>query len=451
MTFTLLAIIVILAIIAVITVPIILNIIDNLSKGAAVDSAYGYKDAISKYYVSEMIDNQDLKLDGEYSVNNGTLKNDKESHLISTSGTTPSVGWLNIIENEVTEGCLTIDDYKVELKDKIVTAEKGKCKNLSPMACEKNNPNPSPEEWFTFNKKTQTIEGFSDEYNKITTNIPTDIIIPCTIDDVDVVSIGQSAFQNKNLTSVVINDYIEIIGPIAFAANQLTSVKLGSSVLTIGYSAFVSNKLTSIEIPDTVTSLGGNAFAANLIANLKLGSGVSTIQGSTFANNKLTEVVIPDTVTSILGNAFERNQIAELKIPDSVTSIDWSAFQSNQITKLTIGDGIKTITLPSSMSTLCASNKLQSVVLPKELTDIDANAFATCNLTEIIIPEKVENIGNNAFLKLSSANSNPNLSKIINKSKNSFDWGKITGGTYKPETSIVEHTNPNSYITIVNE
>ena len=40
----LLAIIVILAIIAVITVPIILNVIDNSKKGAAKDSAYGYKD-----------------------------------------------------------------------------------------------------------------------------------------------------------------------------------------------------------------------------------------------------------------------------------------------------------------------------------------------------------------------------------------------------------------------
>ena len=47
----LLAIIVILAIIAVITVPIILNIIENSKKGAATDSAYGYKDAIEKFYV----------------------------------------------------------------------------------------------------------------------------------------------------------------------------------------------------------------------------------------------------------------------------------------------------------------------------------------------------------------------------------------------------------------
>ena len=70
----LLAIIVILAIIAVITVPIILNIIENSRKGAAVDSAYRFKDAVEKYYVSELFDNNDLQLNGNYDVDNGVLK-----------------------------------------------------------------------------------------------------------------------------------------------------------------------------------------------------------------------------------------------------------------------------------------------------------------------------------------------------------------------------------------
>ena len=64
----LLAIIVILAIIAVITVPIILYVIDNAKKGAAKDSAYGYKDAISKYYVSGMMEQNNIILSGNYTV-----------------------------------------------------------------------------------------------------------------------------------------------------------------------------------------------------------------------------------------------------------------------------------------------------------------------------------------------------------------------------------------------
>ena len=51
----LLAIIVILAIIAVITIPILLNVIENSRKGATIDSAYGYKDSVQQYYLSKSV------------------------------------------------------------------------------------------------------------------------------------------------------------------------------------------------------------------------------------------------------------------------------------------------------------------------------------------------------------------------------------------------------------
>ena len=69
----LLAIIVILAIIAVITVPIILNIIENCKKGAATDSAYGYKDSVNKYYVEKLAENSSYTIpNGIYTVDGTT-------------------------------------------------------------------------------------------------------------------------------------------------------------------------------------------------------------------------------------------------------------------------------------------------------------------------------------------------------------------------------------------
>ena len=125
----LLAIIVILAIIAIITIPIILNVVDNSSKGAAVDSAYGYKDAINNYYLEKLSDNTSFKLDGTYTVTeDGLLAKGTEEHTIPTSGTTPSGGWVSIENNETTYFCLTMGDYSVKLKNGEVTAEKGECK-----------------------------------------------------------------------------------------------------------------------------------------------------------------------------------------------------------------------------------------------------------------------------------------------------------------------------------
>jgi len=113
----LLAIIVILAIIAVITVPIILDIIENSRRGAASDSAYGFKDAINKYYVQELANNNSLKLQGTYTVSNGTLNGDGITNVaIPVSGDKPSSGKLHYTNNVLDDGCLVIGDYKVTFK-----------------------------------------------------------------------------------------------------------------------------------------------------------------------------------------------------------------------------------------------------------------------------------------------------------------------------------------------
>ena len=113
----LLAIIVILAIIAVITVPIILNIIENSRKGAATDSAYGYKDAVNKYYVTELSkpENQNLILSGEYTVSTGGVLygNGISNKEIPVSGDKPSAGELHYTNNTLQGGCLVIGDYQV--------------------------------------------------------------------------------------------------------------------------------------------------------------------------------------------------------------------------------------------------------------------------------------------------------------------------------------------------
>ena len=125
----LLAIIVILAIIAVITVPIILNIIENSKKGAASDSAYGFKDAVNKAYVTKLSGNSDYNItDGTY-----TVSDLKTQIGLSVSGKEPGENsWVTISKNNVTTGCLQYDDYKVEFTDgKVSNTEKGECEGAS--------------------------------------------------------------------------------------------------------------------------------------------------------------------------------------------------------------------------------------------------------------------------------------------------------------------------------
>ena len=133
----LLAIIVILAIIAVITIPIILGIIDDAKKGTVEDSAYGYKDAVNKWYVQKLLDNQDLKLNGVYTVTNGALDGENvDNDEIPISGSIPKSGYLTYENNILTEGCLTIDEYAITFEnEKISSTEKGECKNPDDLPC----------------------------------------------------------------------------------------------------------------------------------------------------------------------------------------------------------------------------------------------------------------------------------------------------------------------------
>ena len=126
----LLAIIVILAIIAVITVPIILNIIDNSKKGAAIDSAYGYKDAVNKYYLSKSLDENNFDIPNETYTVNGTT-----GYLVGTqtleiqiSGKKPDGGAVEMYNNEMKQACLIFGDYAVSINnDTVGDAIKGTC------------------------------------------------------------------------------------------------------------------------------------------------------------------------------------------------------------------------------------------------------------------------------------------------------------------------------------
>lgn len=123
----LLAIIVILAIIAVITVPIILNIIDNAKMGSVQDSAYGYRDAINKYYVSK------LSSDNQFDFDNKKYSISELSDMgVSVDGQIPlDNSWVEIYNNNVVAGCLQFDDYKVDIADgKVANTEKGFCSNV---------------------------------------------------------------------------------------------------------------------------------------------------------------------------------------------------------------------------------------------------------------------------------------------------------------------------------
>lgn len=264
-----------------------------------------------------------------------------------------------------------------------------------------------------------------------------DVIIPSEINGVKVTGIGNKAFYNKKLTSVVIPPTVTSIGDSAFLYDYLTSVTIPSSVKTIGGNAFCYNKLTSVVIPDSVASIGEFAFSTNPITALTLGKGMQRIGAHAFSDTSISQVTIPDSVTDIgsgafsglsqdkitLGKGYNSHFVAEgntilgmicspnvnLVIPSTcngktVTSIGYSAFW---------GKGLQSVTFPATLKEIGSSafeqNRLSSVVFVEGLEVIGYNAFSNNMLTSLNMPASLKLIDQGAFLQPNS------ITKIIMK------------------------------------
>ena len=126
------AIISVISILAVIIVPIVVKTINNSKEDSAKISALAFISSIDKYYMSnaEADMNSNFELDGEYIVNENKLKKigSNEEHEIEITGEKPIGGFLTYSNNKLVTGCLTINEYAVDLdNDKVSDISKGTC------------------------------------------------------------------------------------------------------------------------------------------------------------------------------------------------------------------------------------------------------------------------------------------------------------------------------------
>ncbi|MCL1991568.1 MAG: leucine-rich repeat domain-containing protein [Spirochaetes bacterium] len=140
----------------------------------------------------------------------------------------------------------------------------------------------------------------------------TDIVIPPVINGIEVTAIGVFAFENSQLTSVVIPAGVTTIGNNAFQNNNLlTSVVIPAGVTTIGSSAFQNNNLTEVIIPSSVQTIGTNAFQNNNLTEVTIPSSVQTISPGAFMNafdaSQESTVTFEGANTSVWGTSFNPN------------------------------------------------------------------------------------------------------------------------------------------------
>ena len=152
--------------------------------------------------------------------------------------------------------------------------------------------------------------------------------------------IDTDAFKNvKNLLTVSLCDKVQEIGSGAFEGSGLQNFYIGTNIdamskselTTIGDNAFNNCKITSIIIPDSVTELGSWIFynATDLKEVIFSSSTkIDTIKSYSFANCASLEILrIPTSVQHINEYAFAYcSNLLDIILPSSLETIGTCAF-----------------------------------------------------------------------------------------------------------------------------
>ncbi len=231
-----------------------------------------------------------------------------------------------------------------------------------------------------------------------------------------ITTIGQSAFDNGSVTSVVIPDSVTVIEDHAFSYTEdLKEVTIPDSVTFFGTQVFFRSGITALKIPAGLTDFGDGCFdwcfnlksvevdpanpvyemRDNLLVGkkdktllyyldngkdtLEIPEGIEAIQDSAFTGNKtLKEIIIPDTVKTIHRAFFECTALKSIRLPEGMKVIETLAFAHCRL--------LKSITVPESVKSIhsdafydCVT--LAEVIIPGSATSIDKDAFKDCSKT----------------------------------------------------------------------
>lgn len=236
-----------------------------------------------------------------------------------------------------------------------------------------------------FNEENNRTEAVITGYK----GIDNDLVIPDSIDNAVVTSIGEKAFAESNqFESITIPDSIGSIGEGAFDCREdLSKVYInslenwckidfkdsGSQPMCNFADLYINgNLLTDLTVPDSITSINNYTF-----------SGCTSI----------TSVTLPNCITKICDDAFSFcDNLEKVEFGHELKSIGNYAFAYTSLKNITIPDSVTYI---GDYAFSCCS--FESIVIPDSLTSVNDYAFSYCNkLKTVIIPDSVTKIGYSA-------------------------------------------------------
>ena len=269
------------------------------------------------------------------------------------------------------------------------------------------------------------------------------VVLPSVHNGKPVTSISKSAFfMCDKLTSVIIPDSITEIGVNAFArCANLVRAELPSGLKKLEKGAF-SNclSLTEIRIPKTTEIIAENPiYGSKSIKSIEVedGNEVYESTGNCIIRRSdrqlvlaASESVMPQDIKSIGDYAFAHSDIEKAEIPKGVESIGEYAFDAcSKLTELYLPDGVKTI----GASAFQGCSALTYAALPRSVEFVGTGAFWFVGGLSVVLPKEVKTVKANAFDVIASVYTDLGYNEGIPEGwkmpQNQMDFSFIGGGT----------------------
>lgn len=237
------------------------------------------------------------------------------------------------------------------------------------------------------------------------TGVQKNVVLPSSIDGKLVTEIGKSAFENKLIDSVYINEGVTVIGVTAFYKSTVKKVTLPNSLVEISNWAFKESRIDEIILPKNLKIIGDEAFRSTRLYNnnttVVFPEGLEEINQLAFTASGVKVITLPKTLKKLGSYAFKDNKLESINMPnkfDNQLSINLDTFNSHNLKgELTIPENVVSIGKGAFERAWDANNWLTTVKLPNTLTTIGDNAFKKNKINKIHIPSSVVNMGTTVF------------------------------------------------------
>lgn len=219
--------------------------------------------------------------------------------------------------------------------------------------------------------------------------------------------IDKEVFRHyDNMTEIKLPSTLKEIGDFAFENCGLLSVHLNEGLKKLGKDVFLGCPLEEIELPVSLEAVDVG-FSNGLPGKLSVRNGNEffTVHDNVLFNktktrliyygdSKRTEYVVPKTVKVMGENSLRNGKLKTLVLPDSLQTIkDGAIANCRNLTKVIMGKSLHSIGPEAFYQ--CSS--LKYISFPSTLKEIGDSAFVNCGLLSVRLNEGLKKLDREAF------------------------------------------------------